>query len=142
MSRCVRILGALVATALLAGCSGWEGPGNWLDEEHLVGMRGSACAPADHNPDGSFPQSNQLDTGFAGWDSKVRAQALVCVVHTDPFNFSKAAWVNCSVQGPAVITHNPPLGGKEIFVAGPGPFELRMTKHALSCRPGSARQGD
>jgi len=135
MTRRVRILAALAAAALLAGCSGWEGPGDWLDEDYLAGMRNSACAAADELPDGLFPKSDQLDTGFAGWDSKVRAQALNCVEHTDPFNFSKAAWVECDIRGPAVITHSPPVGGKEIFVAGPGAFNLRMTKHALSCKP-------
>ena len=124
-----------VAAAALAGCEGWEGPGNWLDEGFEAGAPASACRGVDELPDGRFPVDNHLNTGFSNWEGRVRGQGVRCVVHTDPLNASKAAWVNCTVRGPAVITHNPPIYGKEIFVAGPGAFELRVNRRGLTCRP-------
>jgi hypothetical protein len=131
----VRALLNIAAAAALAGCEGWEGPGNWLDEGYEAGASASACRGADQLPDGRFPKDVHLNTGFSNWEGRVRGQAAECVVHTDPLNASKAAWVNCRVDGPAVITHSPPIGDKEIFLAGPGTFELRMNKRGLTCRP-------
>ena len=68
-----------VAAAALAGCEGWEGPGNWLDEGFEVGAPASACRGVDELPDGRFPVDNHPNTGFSNWEGRVRGQDVRCV---------------------------------------------------------------
>ena len=119
----------------LAGCSGWEGPSHWLQEDYVAGLPASACAPTRRAPQGDYPAHRDFNATAAGWSGSVRAQEASCIVHTPPIRFSKATWVECKVRGPAVITHAPPISGGDVFAAGAGVFDLRATRRGLSCRP-------
>jgi hypothetical protein len=126
---------AIAAAAALAACAGWEGPSNWLDESHVVGRRASACAAARDTAQAEYPSEVEFSTSHAGWRGSVRAQDAECITHTPPFDFAQAAWVECRVEGPALIMHSPPIAGEETFIAGSGRFSLRATRRGLSCRP-------
>ena len=123
----------LIAAAAPAACAGWEGPGNWLDKDHAVGQPASVCTPGGAQE--SFAAEHEFDSAFAGWTGSVRAQSVKCIDHTDPLNISKAAWIECDVIGPALITHSPAINGAETFTAPAGRFELRATRRGLSCKP-------
>jgi|CXWL01.1.fsa_nt_gi hypothetical protein len=130
---------AVAVAAALAACAGWEGPGGWLQEAFVVGQPASACATAGDYAQGEYPAEHVFNTSFANWSGRVRAQHVECSEHTDPLNISKAAWVECRVEGPALVMHSPPIAGAETFVVGAGVFDLRATRSGMSCKPVEAQ---